>query len=112
MHITLKSLVTFAAIAVFSATASPAPSPQPEPSNGDIVVVAKAEEESLVKLKARQDPNVGCVKLCADHYFQGACYTFCTNNNQCANLGGGFNDWVSSLEVQSNHASWTCTYYE
>ncbi|KAM7222716.1 hypothetical protein V8F06_001903 [Rhypophila decipiens] len=114
MHITLKSLVTFAAMAVFSATASPAPSPQPEPSNGDVAVVAEAlaVEESLLKIKARQDPNIGCVRMCADHFFQGDCFTFCTHNNQCANMGGGFNDWVSSLEVTSNHVSWTCTYYE
>ena len=73
--LTLKSLVTFGAMAVFSVSAAPAPEASPTP--GDSTDVAVAEK----LLEARQE--AGCARLCADHFFQGACYTFCTGNNQC-----------------------------
>ncbi|KAM7201543.1 hypothetical protein V8F20_004771 [Naviculisporaceae sp. PSN 640] len=110
----LKSLVTFAALAIFSATAAPAPGPDaapeaaPSPDSGDFVTAVAIPEDS-VSIQAH--PGEGCVRMCQDHYFGGTCYTFCTNDGQCATLSGGVNDWASSLEVV-NWPAWTCTYYQ
>ncbi|KAM7196719.1 hypothetical protein V8F20_006912 [Naviculisporaceae sp. PSN 640] len=92
-----KFLVSFLAVAVFTVSAAPSPIARP---------VSNTEVEGR-DIHARD--GEGCVKLCADHYLQGGCYTLCGGDNQCMLLTG-FNDQVSSLEVQT--AGWTCTYYE
>lgn len=80
----LKSLVIFAAMAVFSATAAPAPASVPEaassPASGDFVTAVAIPQDSF---SIAAHPGQGCVKLCQDHYFRGTCYTFCTNDGQC-----------------------------
>ncbi|KAM7196716.1 hypothetical protein V8F20_006909 [Naviculisporaceae sp. PSN 640] len=111
--VALKSLLTFATMAIFSASAAPSvpePSPTPNGSADDppVALARPIKDVGARDLEARQ--SVGCVLMCADHFFQGACYEFCTNNSQCANLGGGFNDWTSSLRTTTS--GWTCAYYE
>ncbi|KAM7216527.1 hypothetical protein V8F06_008055 [Rhypophila decipiens] len=110
--LTLKSLVTLAAMVVISATAAPAPAPEPEaapsPASGDFVIAVAVPEDSF---SIAAHPGEGCVKLCQDHYFQGTCYTICTNDGQCATLSGGLNDWTSSIDVV-NWPAWECTFYQ
>ncbi|KAM7207802.1 hypothetical protein V8F20_001844 [Naviculisporaceae sp. PSN 640] len=83
----LKSLVAFGAMAVFSSV-SAAP--------------AGALEDRQVQ---------ACAYLCGDHFFQGTCLTFCTQHDQCANFGTGFNDWISSIRVP-NAPQVSCVFYE
>ncbi|KAM7188272.1 hypothetical protein V8F20_010649 [Naviculisporaceae sp. PSN 640] len=88
---TLKSLVSFASMAILSATAAPAVIP----TEG--------------ALQSRQD--YAWAKFCEHPEFTGECITLGVTNNICTILPDHFNDRASSVENLSR-PSWSCTWYE
>ncbi|KAM7195837.1 hypothetical protein V8F33_006486 [Rhypophila sp. PSN 637] len=112
MPIALKSLAILGAICVSPTRAWPAAPSPPGDGIADAeitTVVAQADAETS-PLRGRETQL--CAMLCADHYFQGRCEVFCTQDLQCANLGTGYqNDWASSLRVL-HWIDHSCTFYE
>ncbi|KAM7214743.1 hypothetical protein V8F06_009908 [Rhypophila decipiens] len=87
MPLAFKSLAIFGAIWIFSTSAVPAaPPPSGDGTIADdenTTVVAHADADNS-PLRARETQL--CAMLCANHYFQGDCEVFCTQDLQCGKL--------------------------
>ncbi|KAM7189682.1 hypothetical protein V8F33_009930 [Rhypophila sp. PSN 637] len=111
--LTLKSLVAFVAVAVFSVTAAPAPGPSPSPGESSTGFISTAEATDIETrgVVETRDDNAR-VRVCKNHFFQGDCLTYSLPQGLClGNMSTEWNDVISSYEV-INRSEWYCQFYE